>query len=118
MYVNKFFQVLVITGSANEDTINYGHKQVTLHKEELVFYHNGERHSFSMSTLNEISIVPANPNHSESFLDEQYHVGSKYSTVGNYQDADRWPFFEKLCGGISPNILLCCIKIGCKSKVL
>ena len=67
-------QVLVITGSTNDETINYGHKQVTLHKEELVFYHNGERHSFSMSDLSEISIVPANPNHSEYLQQNFIHA--------------------------------------------
>ncbi|KAL5259174.1 hypothetical protein ACHWQZ_G009586 [Mnemiopsis leidyi] len=85
-------KVLVITGSSSEETVNYGHKQVTLHKEELVFYHNGERHSSSVSDLQDISIVPANPN----------HVTARGTGGGLSPNGFRLKFGEGVCSHLYP----------------
>ena len=53
--------MLVITeGSPDISSITYGHKQLTLRKEELFFCHNGERLSQSMEGVLEVDIIPAN----------------------------------------------------------
>jgi len=49
-------KVLIITGGrgGSSNSVNYGHKHVTLCKDELVFYHNGERISAALEHLSDI----------------------------------------------------------------
>ena len=51
-------KVLIITGGGGS-SVNYGHKHVTLFKDELVFYHNGERISGALEHLSDIQ--PSDP---------------------------------------------------------